>query len=456
MFEQDTICAVATAPGGAIGIVRVSGPHAITITDKIFTGRTTLASAKTHTLHFGQIRMNDGSVLDEVLASVFKAPHSYTGEECVEISCHGSNYILQQICSLLVVHGCRGAAPGEFTQRAFLNNRLNLAQAEAVADVIAASNAAAHRLAMQQMRGNYSSKLKTITDDLLHLASLLELELDFSDHEDIEFVDREELKRQCQHLRREISKLADSFSLGNAIKNGIAVAIVGAPNVGKSTLLNALVHDDRAIVSDIQGTTRDTIDATFTIASHTFRFIDTAGLRATDDLIEKMGIERSLKVAQEAQIVLSLSDGREKFPEYTTTDNQTVIYILTKSDITDNKCLQVQDTTQSPEDKALHISALTGEGMPQLEQHLVHIADRFYASSPSDIIITNMRHYHVLLQSDECLQRVFDGLSQGIPNEFVAQDLRQCLTSLSEILGTGGVLSEQILSNIFSKFCIGK
>ena len=455
MFEQDTICAVATAAGGAIGIVRISGPDAIAIADKVFQGRESLCGVRSHTLHFGRIVTADGGTLDEVLASVFKAPHSYTGEDSVEFSCHGSRFILQELCRLLVAHGCRGAEPGEFTRRAFLNRRLDLAQAEAVADVIASDSAASHRLAMRQMRGEYSSGLKALRNELTELASLLELELDFSDHEDLEFVDREVLMDKCQHLEDEISSLADTFSVGNAIKNGISVAIIGSPNVGKSTLLNALVHENRAIVSEVQGTTRDTVDATVTLSSHTFRFIDTAGLRKTDDVVEQMGIERSIRAAKDAQIVLLLSDGNSSFPVFVASEGQTVIKVLTKSDIASS---HGSPTTGSASDDAppcLSVSALKGRGMDTLENTLVRVADSLYASNSCDIIVTNIRHYHSLLKSKASLQRVSEGLRQGIPSEFVAQDLRQCLSALSEILG-GEIVADDILGTVFSKFCIGK
>lgn len=455
MFEHDTICAVATASGGAIGIVRVSGPSAISIADVVFKGRNPLASAKSHTLHFGHILKDDGSILDEVLVSVFRSPKSYTGENSVEFSCHASGYILQELCTMLISQGCRAAKPGEFTQRAFLNHRLDLAQAEAVADVIAADNAASHRLAMQQMRGTYSSELKKLRDRLIKLASLLELELDFSDHEDLEFVNREELMKQCNCLRQEITRLANSFSLGNAIKKGISVAIIGAPNVGKSTLLNALVHENRAIVSDIQGTTRDTIDASVNIDSHTFRFIDTAGIRHTNDVIEQMGIERSIMAANQAQIILLLSDGNMDFPVYNAVEGQNVLKIFTKSDITTSFNTKHLRPSEQEDCRCLFVSALKGTGMNALERTLVEIADSFFASTSSDIIVTNLRHYQALVHANESLHRVFQGLHQGVPNEFVAQDLRECLSFVSDIIG-GSILPDDILGSIFSTFCIGK
>ncbi len=456
MLENDDICAVATAQGGAIGIVRVSGPSAITIADTLFSGNQRLSSAKSHTLHYGKIIAPDGQLIDEVLVSVFRAPNSYTGENAIEISCHGSAYILQQVCQLLIAAGCRAARPGEFTQRAFLNRRMDLAQAEAVADVIAATNAATHRIAMSQMRGTYSSQLAAIRQRMLQLTALLELELDFSDHEDLEFADRTELSRQCEALIHTISSLAGSFSIGNAIKNGIAVAIIGAPNVGKSTLLNAIVHDDRAIVSDIQGTTRDTIDATFNIGPHTFRFIDTAGIRTTDDIVEKMGIERSIKAAKEAQIVILLSDGSTPFPAYHPTASQSILWVRTKSDLPSlPAAFPPPLPASSRQDAVIALSAHTGEGMQSLEQELLLAAERMFSTTSSDIIVTNIRHYDALLQAKTSLLRVAEGLQSGLSGDFIAQDLRECLFHLSEIIG-GEVTSDEVIGTIFSKFCIGK
>lgn len=457
MSDKDTICAVATSQGGAIGIVRVSGPSSITITDTLFSGKLPLSAGKSHTLHFGNFLSPEGTIIDEVLVSLFRAPHSYTGEDSVEISCHGSAYILQEVCRQLIAAGCRAARPGEFTQRAFLNGRLDLAQAEAVADVIAANNAATHRIAMAQMRGTYSHALTTIRDRLLQLTALLELELDFSDHEDLEFADRSELSSQAHLLISSIDSLTSSFAVGNAIKNGIAVAIIGAPNVGKSTLLNAIVHDDRAIVSDIQGTTRDTIDATFTIGDHTFRFIDTAGIRQTDDVIEQMGIERSLKAAHHAQMVILLSDGQSPFPQYEGEEHQSLLYVQTKSDLLPPiAALSSNALPASPDaGSIITLSAQTGDGMHLLEQRLKAIADARFSTASSDTIVTNLRHYDALLQAKSALLRVAEGLQAGISGDFIAQDLRECLHHLSEILG-GAITSDEVISTIFSRFCIGK
>lgn len=457
MSDKETICAVATSQGGAIGIVRVSGPSSITVTDTFFHGKHPLSVGKSHTLHYGNFLSPEGTVVDEVLVSLFRAPHSYTGEDSVEISCHGSAYILQEVCRLLIAAGCRAARPGEFTQRAFLNGRIDLAQAEAVADVIAARNAATHRVAMAQMRGAYSHRLVTLRHRLLQLAALLELELDFSDHEDVEFADRSELSSQTHLLITAITDLTGSFAIGNAIRNGIAVAIIGAPNVGKSTLLNAIVRDDRAIVSDLQGTTRDTIDATFVIGSHTFRFIDTAGIRHTDDAIERMGIERSLKAAHQAQIVMLLSDGRSPFPYYAGEAHQSLLYVQTKSDLLPPGAPLHAAALQSSPDAAdiIPLSARTGDGMPLLEQRLKTIADARFSTVSADTIVTSLRHYDALLQAKSALLRVEEGLQAGISGDFIAQDLRECLHHLSEILG-GAITSDEVIRNIFSHFCIGK
>ena len=324
MTASDNICAIATAVGGAIGVIRVSGPEAVGIVAGVFSKD--ISQAKGYTMHHGYI---EG--IDEVIVTVCRAPHSYTGEDTVEISCHGSAYILSQVLNLLVEKGCRLAGPGEFTKRAYLNGKMDLSQAEAVADVIASQTAVQHRVAMQQMRGGISSKLQVLRDELLHLTSLLELELDFSDHEELEFADRTELERLADTINNEIQRLSSSFREGNAIKNGIPVAIIGAPNVGKSTLLNALLHDDRAIVSDIQGTTRDLIEDTMTIGGYLFRFIDTAGIRNTDDTIEQMGIERSLKAAEKAQIIILLADEKSPFPDIQEKEHQHIIYVINKS-----------------------------------------------------------------------------------------------------------------------------
>lgn len=435
---SDTICAIATAPGGALGIVRISGSGAISAASAIFSRP--LQDVPSHKAVFGII----GQGLDEVLVTVFRAPHSYTGEDSVEISCHGSSYILGEVLDLLLHHGCRLAAPGEFTRRAFANGRMDLSQAEAVADVIASTNAASHRVAMQQMRGGISHELAQMRDQLLHLTSLLELELDFSDHEDLEFADRSELSALTDRLMKRIAALADSFRAGNAIKNGIPVAIIGAPNVGKSTLLNAILQEDRAIVSDIRGTTRDLIEDTVTLGPHTFRFIDTAGIRHTDDTIESLGIERSLQAAERAQIILLMTEPGVPFPDVPLRDDQCVIRLVNKSDL----------TAIMPDDDALPISARHAIGLTTLHDRLIAIATRL-THTDAGIVVTNARHHTALCAARDSLQRVCDALSLGISGDLIAQDLREVLFHLAEITG-GEITSDEILGNIFKHFCIGK
>lgn len=429
-----TICAVATAQGGAIGIVRVSGSQAIAATDRIFRGRRPLLESKSHTLHFGNI-VDGEKIIDEVLVSVFRKSMSYTGEESVEISAHGSPYILQSICSLLLRNDCVLAAPGEFTQRAFLNGRMDLTQAEAVADLIASTNEASHRVAMTQMRGGISRKLSMLRDQLLEMTSLLELELDFSE-EDVEFADRNKILSLAHQIRDEITRLSSSFSEGNAIKNGIPVAIIGAPNVGKSTLLNALLREERAIVSEIQGTTRDTIEDTFVINGYLFRFIDTAGIRTTDDKIEKIGIERSLKAAENAQIIIMMREPGVEFPDYTPTGNQQVIEVVNKTDT---------------------FQALNGTGLEWLESELYARTASYHKSmdDKDSVLVTNLRHKEALDLSLEDIQRTIEALTGNIPADLVVEDLRQCLSHLASITG-GEITPDEVLGNIFKNFCIGK
>lgn len=433
--HTETICAPATAQGGAIAIVRISGPEAIAAADAIFSRD--LATAPSHRALYGTV-----GDLDDVVVTIYRAPHSYTGEDSVEIACHGSSYIVAQILLLLQQHGCRMAAPGEFTQRAFLNGRMDLAQAEAVADVIASTNAATHRLAMSQMRGGITRVLAQMREKLLTLTSLLELELDFSDHEDLEFADRTQLSAITRELLDHVGRLADSFRAGNAIKSGIPVAIIGAPNVGKSTLLNALLQEDRAIVSDIEGTTRDVIEDTIVIDGQTFRFIDTAGIRHTDDTIERLGIERSRQAAERAQIIILLTEPGVPFPEIFPADgsgdrafrdDQTVISIVNKSD---------------------DFQALTGVGLDALRQRLAAEAQRLTASD-SDLIVSNARHHAALCAARDSLQRVDTALALGISGDLIAQDLREALFHIAEITG-GEITSDEVLGNIFSHFCIGK
>lgn len=419
---MSTICAPSTAPGGAIGIIRISGPESLSITSSIFSKD--LNNAKGYTMHYGTI-----TDLDEVIVSVCRAPHSYTGEDTVEISHHGSPYIQQSIIQLLIEKGCMMAQPGEFTQRAFLNGKMDLSQAEAVADLIASTNKASHRVAMTQMRGGYSNKLSELRNQLLEMTSLLELELDFSE-EEVEFADREKLLNLAHQIEHEISYLSSSFADGNAIKNGISVAIIGAPNVGKSTLLNQLLHEDRAIVSSIQGTTRDVIEDTITIQGILFRFIDTAGIRHTDDTIEKLGIERSIKAAEKAQIIILMTEPGVPYPNITPNENQHVIEVINKSEL---------------------FQALDGIGLSWLEDELVKAAPKLPEDS---ILVTNLRHKQALDLALTDIQRSIQSLEFNLPGDLIAEDLRQCLSHLSEIIGQ--VTNDEVLGNIFSHFCIGK
>ena len=421
---NETICAIATAPGGALGIIRISGEQSLKILSQIFSKD--LTTAKPNTIHYGHI-----GNLDEVLVSVFRAPHSYTGEDSAEISCHGSTYILNQMLELLIQNGCRMANPGEFTQRAYLNGKLDLSQAEAVADLIASTNQATHNLAMSQLRGGISTELGRLREQLLKLTSLLELELDFSDHEDLEFADRTELLELAQRIDVHITHLADTFHAGNALKNGIPVAIVGAPNVGKSTLLNALLGEERAIVSDIQGTTRDAIEDTIQLGGITFRFIDTAGIRHTSDQIELMGIDRSLAAAQRATIILMMTEPGVPYPDIPVRDDQTVIHI---------------------ENKTETFQAKYGIGLDNLRNNLIDAAPK---TSPNDVIITNARHYEALIRAHSHLQRVLDGLHSNLSGDLLSEDLRLTLDTLAEITG-GQITPHEVLGNIFKNFCVGK
>ena len=433
---MDTICALATAPGGAIGIIRISGPQSLEILSRVFKGKGDVQIYPASSIHYGHIGEYDAVSqhqipLDEVVVSIFKAPHSYTGEDCVEISCHGSRYILNKVLELLVQNGCRMANPGEFTQRAYLNGKMDLSQAEAVADLIASTNEATHRMAMSQLRGNFSSELSQLREQLLKLTSLLELELDFSDHEDLEFADRSELLELTKTIDTHITRLADSFHTGNALKNGIPVAIIGAPNVGKSTLLNALIGEERAIVSDIQGTTRDAIEDTIQLGGITFRFIDTAGIRHTKDQIELMGIDRSIAAAQRAQIILMMTEPGVPFPDVPIRDDQTVIRIENKTDA---------------------FQAKFGVGLEDLRQHLIDAAPK---TADSDIIITNARHYEALIRAHSHLERVMEGLQNQLSGDLLSEDLRLTLDTLAEITG-GQITPQETLNNIFSHFCVGK
>lgn len=472
MNKQNTICAIATAAGGALGIIRVSGPEAISIADSIFTpvgsDKRKLQERQPYTLAFGRITDGSGNIIDEVLISIFRAPHSYTGEDSVEISCHGSSYILQQVMQLLMKNGCAPAAPGEYTQRAFLNGKMDLSQAEAVADLIASHSEASHRIAMNQMRGAFSRELAALRSQLLHLTSLMELELDFSDHEELEFADRSELLNVADKIRQTVSSLVGSFRVGNAIKNGVPVAIVGETNAGKSTLLNQLVGEERAIVSDIHGTTRDTIEDTITIGTATFHFIDTAGIRDTTDTIESIGIERTMQKISQAEIVLLLIDSTQASQQYALLapkvlplcKGKSMIIAYNKADIVgDTKQPHVADLTSSEYadlssvDEIL-ISAKTGQGIDAL-RHLLCTLAAVDSDSSNGVIVSNLRHLSALNTALADIERVLDGLASGLPSDLISQDLRSCLYALGEITG-GEIQTDEVLGNIFSHFCVGK
>ena len=436
-----------------MGIIRVSGPQAFDAVSTIST--VDCASAAANTVHYGHI-----SDIDEVLVSVFRAPHSYTGEDSVEISCHGSRYILNKVLELLIQNGCRMANPGEYTMRAYLNGKMDLSQAEAVADLIASSNKATHQMAMSQLRGHFSSKLAQLREQLLKLTSLLELELDFSDHEDLEFADRSELLNLAKDIDTHITRLAKSFELGQAIKQGIPVAIVGKTNVGKSTLLNALLKDDRAIVSDVHGTTRDTIEDTIDINGITFRFIDTAGIRQTSDEVEQIGIERTYAAIDKASIVIWMVDkepSQEEFNDISEhADNKKLIIVRNKIDKAENTPFTI---VKIP---LIEISAKHGTHLTDLE-HAIYEAADISALSQSDFIVNNARHYDALTRAHTHLQRVLDGLSPHTsspshlltPPDLVAEDLRLTLDTLAEITG-GEITPNEVLGNIFKNFCVGK
>lgn len=462
MNTQDTICAIATAQGGAIGIVRVSGAEALSITDKIFhpteKNPLPLTERKAYTVNFGQIKNEKGEIVDEVLVSLFHAPHSYTGENSVEISCHGSAYILQQVMQLLINNGCRTAGPGEFTQRAFLNGKMDLSQAEAVADLIASTSEATHRLAMNQMRGGFSKELAVLRNKLLHLTSLMELELDFSDHEELEFADRSELQALAAQIHQVIERLVQSFSIGNAIKNGIPVAIIGETNVGKSTLLNALLNEDKAIVSDIHGTTRDVIEDTMIINGVTFRFIDTAGIRQTDDTIENLGIKRSFKALEQAEIVILMYD-LQRHENFKTFFQEVEPYLKNKQVIfAQNKCDLVDNIPSNSEfDKnnyhTIAISARQKINIDKLQKLLTEVT-HIPSISTNDVIVTNLRHYEALTHALDAITRVEQGLISSLPSDLISQDLRECIFHLNDIIGE--VTTDEVLGNIFEHFCIGK
>ena len=441
MFSDGIIVAPATALGGAIATIRLSGEGAIACCDAVFRSRKSLADATTHTLHYGTI-VDDNQVVDDVVVSIFRAPHSYTGEESVEISIHGSRYIATKVIELLCRHGARMAEPGEFSARAFAAGRIDLSQAEAVADVIAAHSQAALSLASTQMRGGYSDTINSLRDQLINLTALLELELDFGE-EDVEFADRTRLKDMLEKSNSVVRSLASSFHTGNAIRNGVSVAIIGAPNVGKSTLLNALVGDDRAMVSNIAGTTRDTVEESIDIDGILFRFIDTAGLRTTDDQLEQMGIERTRKAVEKAQIIINMTEPNTPFEDIQTTNTQTVISVVNKSDT----------ITTLPNDTLLYISARNGDGVERLRNRLRDSIDTT-ALYRGDTVVSNLRHYEALTVASESLNEALAALATGISTELLSEHIRTALTALGEI--TGHITSDTILQSIFSSFCIGK
>mgnify|MGYP004681104021 FL=1 len=470
MLNNNTICAIATAPGGAIGIIRISGSEAISIADRIFrpVGSTlSLSEHKAYTLAFGNIVNANNDVVDEVLVSIFRAPHSYTGEDSVEISCHGSAYVLQQVMLLLTENGCTPAGPGEFTQRAFLNGKMDLSQAEAVADLISSTNKATHDMAMSQLKGHFSNELADLRAHLLKLTSLLELELDFSDHEELEFADRSELYTLANDIHKRLLSLARSFEVGNALKNGIPVAIVGNTNVGKSTLLNHLLHEEKAIVSDVHGTTRDFIEDTTIINGIQFRFVDTAGIRKTDDVVENIGIERTYQKMQEAKIVLWLIDKQPSDSEIedikTRVAGKKLIIVRNKMDLTNsslNNSSSAKQTIQNSNfniqnSSSVDISAKYGTNISKLEQLIVEAAN-IPQLSESDIVITSVRHYSALLHADESLQRVIDSMNLGLSGDLLAEDLRMVIDYLAEITGEERITPQETLQNIFTHFCVGK
>ena len=448
-----TICALATAPGGALGIIRISGPQTLEILSHVFSKN--LMDASPNTIYYGHIK-DDAEIVDEVLVSIFRAPHSYTGEDSAEISCHGSRYIINKVLELLIQKGCRMAGPGEFTQRAYLNGKMDLSQAEAVADLIASSNKATHDIALNQLRGHFSSDLSRLREQLLKLTSLLELELDFSDHEDLEFADRSELLELSRTIDNHILKLATSFETGQALKNGIPVAIIGKTNVGKSTLLNRLLKDDRAIVSDIHGTTRDTIEDTIDIKGITFRFIDTAGIRQTSDEIEQIGINRTYAAIKKARIVLWLIDAEPSEKDIQEIQEQchdkSLIIIQNKID----KSESLQLSHLSPLSSLfLEISAKYSENIDTLET-AIYEAAKIPELTENDVIVTSARQYQSLISAHDNLTRVIEGLKTNLSGDLISEDLNLVLDNLSDITGQGRIVPNEVLGNIFKNFCVGK
>ena len=459
--KMNTICAISTPYGsGGIAVIRVSGASAIQIVDSLFHGRKSLLEAAAYTVHYGEIirsvnsgecrlkSVNNKEVLDQVLVSVFRAPHSFTGEDVVEIACHGSLYIQQTLLQWLVDAGCQLAKAGEFTQRAFLNGKMDLTEAEAVADLIAAQTKAEKDLALSQLRGGISNELAALRERLLTITSLIELELDFADHEELEFADRSQLNELAQEIDTKLGRLVASFKTGNAIKQGIPVAIIGAPNVGKSTLLNALLGEERAIVSDIQGTTRDTIEDTLVLEGMLFRFIDTAGLRQTEDTIENMGIERSRQAAQKAAVIIHLQDAVnpvDTLSEVKDVSEKKIIHVYNKVDLLGEK-------REAKGEERIFLSAKSGNVEVLKEQLITYATEQ--CDMRNAVTISNTRHYEALVRAQDAIKRVQDGLHMQISGEFLSMDLQDCLTALGEI--TGQISSQEVLNNIFSKFCIGK
>ena len=453
---NDTICALATAPGGALGIIRVSGPDALSVVSSICSVR--CANCAANTIHYTHI--TDGSdIIDEVMVSIFRAPHSYTGEDSVEISCHGSRYILSKVLELLVQHGCRMANPGEYTQRAYLNGKMDLSQAEAVADLIASTNEATHHLAMSQLRGGISSELSAMREQLLKLTSLLELELDFSDHEDLEFADRNDLSDLAVKIDNRIVTLAHSFETGQAIKNGIPVALVGKTNVGKSTLLNKLLHDDRAIVSPIHGTTRDTIEDAIDIQGVTFRFIDTAGIRQTSDKVEQIGINRTYAAIEKARIILWIIDAAPSIEEiddmFNRAKGKSLLIIRNKIDIQRPSDLDLLVHPLPNNKIAIEISAKKEINLDKLEKAIFQAAN-IQEFSEQDIIVTSARQYQSLTRAHEHLSCVISGLETNLSGDLISEDLRLVLDDLADITGQGRIVTDEVLGNIFQHFCVGK
>lgn len=428
MFSNDTIVAPATTTGGALSVIRISGIKAIQIANSIFSKN--LNKAENYKVIYGNIISKNGDILDDVLLTIFRAPHSYTSEDSVEISCHGSRYILNEVISLIIENGARMALPGEFTQRAFLNGKMDLSQAEAVADLIASNNRSSHRIAMQQMRGGISKKLYVLTNELLHITSLLELELDFSE-EDVEFADRTQLLNLANNIKDEIQFLVNSFAKGNAMKNGIPVAIIGAPNVGKSTLLNRILNEDKAIVSEIQGTTRDLVEDTINLSGTLYRFIDTAGIRHTSDKIEQLGIERSIEAASKAEIIILMNEPGVDFPEINIKDGQHIIQVTNKTN---------------------DFQAINGIGVERLLEKLTSYAPKY---DENEIIISNQRHREALSYALDSINNCLYHIKNNTTSDIVAEELRMCIYYLEQITGIR-IDTDTVLGNIFKNFCIGK